>query len=504
MLDIFLNAFNLMFTLQNVLFAALGCIVGIVVGAIPGMTATMAIALLVPLTFTMEPVTALATLIGVYKGGMFGGSIPAILINTPGTPAASATGLDGYPMAQKGQALKALKIALYASVIGNFITDIILVVIAPPLAKAALRLGPPEIFSLILFSLTIIAAVSGDSLLKGLIGAALGLLMATAGIDPVAGSARFAFDSMEMLKGVGLLPMLIGLFAISELFYQVESGLFNSTSASVTVVKYSDKPEDNELTAKELMGSLKTIFRGSGIGAFIGAIPGLGPTITAFLSYGMAKKASKNGKDFGTGVVEGVAAAESGNSAVCGSALIPLLSLGIPGDVVTAILLGAFMIKGITPGPLIFEESGDIVYALFVGLFICSFLNLAIGRVLINGAKYILKIPANILFPIIIALCFIGTYAVDNSLFDVKVMLVFGVIGYFMRRFGFPLATLLVAFVLEPMLENGFRQSLSMSFGSPHIFFTRPISLILIVSTILTVGMIIFSRMKNKKIPAGH
>lgn len=499
MIDHFLEAVSLMLTFKNVCFAGFGCFIGIIVGAIPGMTATMAIALLVPLTFTMEPITAIATLVGVYKGGMFGGSIPAILINTPGTPAASATGLDGYPMAQKGQALKALKIALYASIIGNFITDVILVVVAPPLARAALKLGAPELFSLILFSLTIIAAVSGDSLLKGLIGASLGLLFATVGIDPVAGSARFSFGTMEMLKGVGLLPMLIGLFAISELFFQVDSGLFSKTGGQKTLVKNSDRPEDNSLTFKELMGSMKTIIRGSALGAFIGAVPGLGSTITAFLSYGMAKKGSRQGDRFGTGVVEGVAAAESGNSAICGSALIPLLTLGIPGDIVTAILLGAFMIKGITPGPLIFEESGDTVYALFIGLFICTFLNLAIGRVLLNGAKYILKIPANVLFSIIIVLCFIGTYAVDNSVFDVKVMLVFGLLGYFMRRFGFPLAPLLVAFVLEPMLENGFRQSMGMSFGSPAIFFTRPISLVLILVTAVTVGTIIYQQVKNRR-----
>ncbi|WP_022669302.1 tripartite tricarboxylate transporter permease [Desulfospira joergensenii] len=501
MVEHFIDAFALMVTFKNVFFAGIGCFVGIVVGAIPGMTATMAIALLVPLTFTMEPVTAIATLVGVYKGGMFGGSIPAILINTPGTPAASATGLDGYPMAKKGQALKALKIALYASVIGNLITDVILVLVAPPLARAALKLGAPELFSLILFSLTIIAAVSGDSLLKGLIGASLGLLIATVGIDPVAGSARFSFGTMEMLKGVGLLPMLIGLFAISELFFQVDSGLFAKGSEAKRVVKYSNKPEDNSLTLKELLGSLKTIIRGSALGAFIGAIPGLGSTITAFLSYGMAKKGSKRGDEFGSGVVEGVAAAESGNSAVCGSALIPLLTLGIPGDIVTAILLGAFMIKGITPGPLIFQENGNVVYALFIGLFICTFLNLVLGRILINGAKLILKIPANILFSIIIVLCFIGTYAVDNSLFDVKVMLIFGLLGYFMRRFGFPLAPLLVAFVLEPMLENGFRQAMGMSFGSPVIFFARPISLILILLTIITVGTIIFRQVKNNRQP---
>ncbi len=499
MFEQILAAAALMLTVKNVLFTALGVATGIVIGAIPGMTATMAIALLVPLTFTMEPIPAIAMLIGVYKGGMFGGSISAILINTPGTPAASATSLDGYPMAKQGKAMKALKMALYASVAGNFITDIILIVIAPPLAYAALKLGPPEIFSLILFSLTIIAAVSGKSLLRGLAAAGLGLLFATVGIDPVAGSARFSFGTMEMLKGVGLLPMLIGLFAISEILVQVTQK--ENLKGKQAFIQYSPLPEDNNVSWKEMRENLPVIFRGAGLGAFIGAIPGLGSTITAFLNYGMTKKSSKHPERFGKGALEGVAAAESGNSAVCGAALIPLLALGIPGDIVTAVLLGAFLIQGITPGPMIFQEHGQIVYALFVGLFVGSFLNLFLGRLFIRGSRSILKIPGNLLFPIIIALCFVGTYAVDNSLFDVKVMVFFGLLGFLMRKFGYPLAALLVAFVLGPMLENGLRQSLIMSRGDLSIFLTRPISLAFVTLTLITVLYILWGQYK-KKAPA--
>jgi putative tricarboxylic transport membrane protein len=497
-----LDGFVLMLTFQNVLLSFLGVLVGIIVGAIPGMTATMAIALLVPLTFKMPAIPAIAMLIGVYKGGMFGGSIPAILINTPGTPAASATSIDGYPMAQKGQALKAMKMALYASVIGNFVTDIILILVAPPLARAALKLGPPEIFSLIFFSLTIIAAVSGESLLRGLTAAALGILFATVGIDPIAGNARFSFGNVEMLKGIALLPMLIGLFAISEILIQVERK--REGGGNYSTVQYSDAPEDNNITWKEMKENLVTIFRGSALGGFIGAIPGLGSTITAFLNYGMTQRASKHPEKFGKGALAGVAAAESGNSAVCGAALIPLLALGIPGDIVTAILLGAFLIQGITPGPMVFQESGTIVYALFAGLFVTSLLNLVTGRIVIRGAKLILRIPANLLFPVIIALCVIGTYAVDNSLFDVKVMIFFGFLGYALRKFGFPLAAMLVAFVLGPMLENGLRQSLIMSRGSIDIFFTRPISLAFLVLTAATIAIMIYRRKKkNPLIEAG-
>jgi putative tricarboxylic transport membrane protein len=490
----FITGFNLMFTLQNVLFAVIGVAIGIVVGAIPGLTATMAVALAVPLTFAMPPIPSIAMLVGIYKAGMFGGSISSILINTPGTPAASATSFDGYPMAQKGQALKALKVALYASILGNIVTDTLLVLIAPPLARVAIKLGPPEIFSLILFSITIIATVSGEYLLRGLIAACLGFLFAMVGIDPIAGTARFTFGNVEMLKGIEMLSMLIGIFAISEVLVQVESKVVNGAAG---VVKYSARPQDNNVTWHELRSCLKTIIRGSGIGAFIGAIPGLGSTIAAFLSYGMAQRSSKHPERFGKGELEGVAAAESANSGVCGAAMVPLLSLGIPGDVVTAVLMGAFMIQGIAPGPMIFKEHGDIVYAVFIGLYITTVALSILGYAAIRGAWLIFRVPRRVLYPIVIALCVVGSYAVDGSMFDVKVMLLFGLLGYAMRKLGYPLPPLLVAFVLGPMLENSLRQSLIMSHGKFAIFFTRPISLILIILTLVTVVLITRSKLKE-------
>ncbi|MBW2038080.1 MAG: tripartite tricarboxylate transporter permease [Deltaproteobacteria bacterium] len=489
MLEQFLIGLQLMLTWQNVMFALLGVAVGIVIGSIPGLTVTMATALMVPLTFKMDPIPAIAMLLGVYKGGMFGGSVSAILINTPGTPAASATVLDGFPMSQKGQALKALKMALYSSVMADTSSDIVLILVAPPLAMLALKFGPPEIFSLVLFSLTIIAAVSGKSLLKGFVAATLGILFATVGMDPVAGTSRFSFGYIEILKGIGLIPMLIGLFAISEILVRVEIKVKDKLQQMA--LKYSDRPEDNKISWSEMRGCLHTIFRGTALGTFIGAIPGLGSTITAFLNYGMAQRGSKHPERFGEGELEGVAAAESGNSAVCGATLIPLLSLGIPGDIVTAVLLGAFMIQGIAPGPMLFQEHGNIIYALFIGLMVCNLGNLVIGSLSIRAARNIFKVPEAIIYPIILLLCFVGTYAVDNSLFDVQAMFFFGILGYVMRKFDYPLAPLLIAFVLGPMLENALRQALIMSDGNVSIFLTHPISLGFLIVTVITIIFIV-------------
>ena len=486
----FLIGLKLMLTWHNVMFALLGVAVGIFVGSIPGLTVTMATALMVPLTFQMDPIPAIAMLLGVYKGGMFGGSISAILINAPGTPAASATVLDGFPMTQKGQALKALKMALYASVTADTLSDVVLILVAPPLARLALRFGPPEIFSLVLFSLTIIAAVSGRSLIKGLLAATLGVLFATVGMDPVAGTSRFTFGYVEMLKGIGLLPMLIGLFAVSEVLIRVEAEVKEGIKG--IFIKDSDRPEDRRVSWVEFRRCLRTILRGTALGTFLGAIPGIGSTITAFLNYGMAQRASKHPERFGRGELEGVAAAESGNSAVCGATLIPLLSLGIPGDIVTAVLLGAFMIQGIAPGPTMFQEHGRVIYALFVGLMVCNLGNLLIGSLSVRAARNVLRIPQKVLYPTILLLCFVGTYAIDNSLFDVQAMFFFGILGYVMRKFDYPLAPLLIAFVLGPMLENALRQALIMSEGDIGIFISRPISLGFLLLTVLTVSLIAF------------
>jgi len=496
MLENFQLGVQVFFNWPNILAVFSGVTAGIFIGAIPGLTATMSIALLVPLTFTMSPVTGLAMLIGVYKGGTYGGSITAILINTPGTPAAAATALDGYPLAKKGKALKALKMAIYSSVMADVFSDIVLILVAAPLAIIALKLGPPELTTLLILALTIVGMVSGKSLIKGLLVASLGLLFSCVGMDLMTGTPRFIFGSLEMAKGFPLIPLLIGLFAIPEILVQVEEKARAKESA---VLKKSPKKEDNRVSFQELKRCSKTIFRSAIVGTFIGAIPGIGSVISSFISYGMAKSGSKNPEEFGEGSLEGVAAAEAGNNAVCGATLIPLLTLGIPGDAITAVMLGAFLIQGLVPGPELIIKHPAVIYGLFVALIVGNIANLTIANLGIRFFARVAGISKNILFPIVSILCVVGTYAVQNSLFDVKTMLFFGILGYFMRKFAFPIPPLLIAFILGPMVEDRLRQSLLISGGSPDIFFSSPISLAFIVLTGLSIIGMAWKQIKGRR-----
>jgi putative tricarboxylic transport membrane protein len=419
-----------------------------------------------PFTFTLSPVSGILLLLGVYKGGIYGGSITAILINAPGTPAASCTVLDGYPLARRGEARRALDIALYASCIADFMSNLALILCAGFLASLALAFGSPEVFTLILFSLTIIASVSGDQLLKGLGSAAFGLILAIVGLDLVYGTNRFIFGEVELMSGLNFIPVLIGLFALPEIiaFY-----------GRVEVAREHNPLAGRGAGLDDLRKTLKTIIRGSAIGVILGAIPGIGGAPAAFLSYSEAKRTSKNGDNFGNGEIEGVAAAESGNNGTAGATLIPLLALGIPGDITTAIILGAFMIHGLRPGPLLFQDNLSLIYALFIGIMLSSFYLFAIGKFSIRLISRIADIPHRILFPIVLTLCVFGAYAVNNTVFDIGVMFVMGLFGFMMLKLKIPAAPFLIAFILGPMLEDNFRQSLLMSRGSWTIFFSSPI-----------------------------
>ncbi|TQM94802.1 putative tricarboxylic transport membrane protein [Roseinatronobacter monicus] len=477
---------------ESIFFLAIGVTIGVVAGAIPGMSATMAVALTLPFTFALQPIFGILLLLGVYKGGIFGGSIPAILIKTPGTPASSATALDGYPMAEQGRAGEALSMSLYASCIADLISNLALIVFAAWLASFALNFGPPEMFTLIVFSLTIIAGVSGDSLVKGIVAASLGLLLATVGLDLIAGSERLTFGSVDMRGGLNFIAVLIGLFALPEIIAYMRKSA--SADHRVRGMGYS------KLKMVDFRRSLKSIFRGSAIGVFLGAIPGIGAAPSAFLSYSEARRASPNRDNFGKGEVEGVAAAEAGNNGVAGATLIPLLSLGIPGDVITAIIIGAFMVHNLTPGPLLFVNNADLVYALFIGLIASSFLLLIIGSVAIRAFRYIADVPSNLLFPGVLVLCIYGVYAVNNSIFDVAVMLVMGVVGYIMLILRFPAAPFLIGFILGPMLENNFRQALLMSRGDLSIFARGPITILFLCMTVISVVLIIRSTVKAARL----
>ncbi|NBR37933.1 MAG: C4-dicarboxylate ABC transporter permease [Alphaproteobacteria bacterium] len=466
MIEILQQALFIFATWQNVLLLALGVFIGTFVGAVPGMTTPMAVALTLPFTFTLSPVSGILLLLGVYKGGIYGGSITAILINAPGTPAASCTVLDGYPLARRGEARRALDIALYASCIADFMSNLALILCAGFLASLALAFGSPEVFTLILFSLTIIASVSGDQLLKGLGSAAFGLILAVVGLDLVYGTNRFIFGEVELMSGLNFIPVLIGLFALPEIiaFY-----------GRVEVAREYNPLAGRGAGLDDLRKTLKTIIRGSAIGVILGAIPGIGGAPAAFLSYSEAKRTSKNGDNFGNGEIEGVAAAESGNNGTAGATLIPLLALGIPGDITTAIILGAFMIHGLRPGPLLFQDNLSLIYALFIGIMLSSLYLFAIGKFSIRLISRIADIPHRILFPIVLTLCVFGAYAVNNTVFDIGVMFVMGLFGFMMLKLKIPAAPFLIAFILGPMLEDNFRQSLLMSRGSWSIFFSSPI-----------------------------
>lgn len=490
MLDTLGNAIALFATFENVVFLFIGVVIGTIAGAIPGMTTPMAVALTLPFTFSMPPVTGILLLLGVYKGGLFGGSITAILINAPGTPAASCTAIDGYPLARRGEARRALDTALYSSCVADFISNLSLILFAGFLASFALQFGPAEVFTLILFSLTIISGVSGDQLLKGYGSACLGLILATVGLDLVYGTNRFVFGSLDLMNGLAFIPVLIGLFALPEIIN--------------TFVEKSAPLEKSELAGKgatfaDFRACLKTIIRGSFIGVILGAIPGIGGAPAAFLSYSEARRTSKNKDNFGKGEIEGVAAAESGNNGVAGATLIPLLALGIPGDVITAIILGAFMVHGLRPGPLMFQENIDLIYALFIGIMLSSLYLFMVGKMSIRLMSRIADIPKRILFPIVFVFCIFGAYAVNNSMFDVMVMIIMGFVGFAMLRLAIPAAPFLIAFILGPMLEDNFRQAMLISKGNLSVFVSTPICWFFWALTALVVGLTIWTYFRGPK-----
>lgn len=443
-LDLFLHA-------ENFLVIAIGVLVGLIVGAIPGLTAVMAVALALPFTFHMAPIPAILLLVGIYKGGVLGGSISAILIRAPGTPAAACTTLDGYPMTRKGEGRKALLAALYASCIADFVSNFSLILFAGLLATIALRFGPPEYLWLVAFSLTVVIAISSGSLLNGLIAATTGMIVAMIGLDLVYGTERLTFGSMQLMGGISFVPMLIGLFAIPEVIGYYEGGIRAGAIAG---------PDSSKMSWRELRRCLPTILRGSGIGVIIGAIPGAGPTAAAFLSYGVSKRISKRGDLFGTGEVEGVCAAEAGNNGVAGATLIPLLALGIPGDVVTAVILGAFMIHDLSPGPLLFRDNLGLIYAIFMGIMLSSIVLFVFGRFVMATFAKVTQIPQRLLMPMLFVCCVYGSFAVNNNMFDVYLMLVFGILGYTMIKIKMPAAPFLLGFILAPKFEDNLRRAL--------------------------------------------
>ena len=494
-MELLLSGFVDVFNPLTITLLVLGVIAGIFIGSLPGLTATMGVALFLPFTFSMDAVTGILLLVGVYFGSIYGGSIAAILLNTPGTPASAATSMDGYQMTIQGKAGKALAIAAVSSGIGGLFSVIVLILIAPALSNIALGFSSPEMFGLAIFGLSIISSISGKSVIKGLISGFVGILICTIGLDPMTSYPRFTFGNLSMISGISFIAIMIGLFAVSEALCMVEERLKLGDKAKKVVANYT-LPKLHEY--KHLIPSF---LRSSTIGTFIGIIPGAGADVAAFVSYNEAKRWSnkEERKLFGKGNPKGVASAESANNAVTGGSMVPLLTLGIPGDSVTAIMLGALVVQGIQPGPQIFTTSGELVYTLFAGMIVANILMAIFGISGIRLFTKILNVPKVGLAPIIIIISMIGAYALNNNYFDVYVMLFAGIIGYFMKKYGFPASPLVLALILGPMAESELRRSLVMSEGSYSVFLDRPIAMVLIVLATLTLFLPIIGKLFKRK-----
>lgn len=498
MMEILQQSLAVLFHWSNILALTGGTLLGLTVGAIPGLQGSMAVAIGLPVTFFMPAETGILLLLGIYKGANFGGSIPAILINTPGTIAAVATTFDGFPLTQQGKAGKALKMALYASTMGDAFSDVITLLVAVHIARIALRFGPFEYFALLLFTYIIIAVVSRGSTIKGLMAASLGIAFSTIGTDPIQGCPRFTFGYSDLQGGISLVAFLMGLYALSQILVEVE-GMIVSGRATKATYTPSPNPDDNRVTPREFKGSLPVILKSGSIGTILGALPGIGPAISSFVCYGEAKRSAKDPDKFGKGALEGVAAAEGGNSSVCGANLIPLLTLGIPGDMVAAVLLGAFMIHGMQPGPLLFQESGVIVYAILLGMVLIDIVMFVFGQLFIKLLIAAMGISKAILYPMVLLLCVAGMYAYNSDMYDVKAMLAMGILGYVLRRLGFPLAPMAIGFVLGSMTEEKLRQSLILARGNPLAFFSRPIAVGFFIVTVVAVSWYVWSEYRKGK-----
>lgn len=467
---------------SSLLATVAGAVMGLIVGMIPGMTISSGIIILLPLTFVLEPNVSIALLLGLYVAGMTGGSFSAVLLNIPGTPSASATALDGYPLSRKGEGGRALGISISASFFGGIVSFICLLMIAPALARLALEFRAPDLFSLIFFGLTAICSFAAQSFIKGLLSAVLGLAIVTVGQDPVMATERFTFGDANLLGGIHFLTALIGLFAIPQLIDNLRPDAVAEAMQRGSAKFGSVLPKLNDLVRVKIPAVI-----GSITGTFLGILPGAGGPIAAFISYDYAKKFSRDKDSFGKGNVEGVAAPEAANNAVAGGALVPMMTLGIPGDPVTAILIGALLIHGLAPGPLLFIENGGFAYGIIFSYFWANIFNLIIALCAIRFLVKVLATPKALLMPSIAILCVVGSFALRNSFFDVYVMLFFGFVGLAMRWLDMPVVPLLLALVLGPQLEEHLRVALTSSHGDISIFFTAPFSLLFLCLSVVSV-----------------
>ncbi|MBL4811400.1 MAG: tripartite tricarboxylate transporter permease [Rhodobacteraceae bacterium] len=475
------------FTLGNLLYILLGVTLGQIVGAIPGLSILMALAIAIPLTYSLDTLTAISFLISINKGGTIGGAVPAILLNTPGTPESAATALDGYPMAKKGQGGKAMKYSLYYSVFGDVSSDIVLITVSLPLAALALKMGPIEIMTLMILAFTVIAGLVGSSLVKGLMSVAFGFLLASVGLDPAMGSARFTFGFIELVDGVPLTAIAVGMLAVSEIFVKISEFVVPTEGEDATDSAQVFDKGDQNVTFAELWANRVVAFRAMVIGTVIGAIPGLGSTTAGFLSYSISKQSAKDPEAFGTGDPRGIAASEAANSAVVGANLIPLLTLGIPGNIAAALLVSAFIIHGVQPGPLLFERQGQLIYGLFGAMLIANVFNLIVGQFGMRFWAMIVSAPAKVVYGGALLLCITGMYFAAGGVFGLVIMLAAAVIGYIMRLTGFSVIAFIVAFVLTPQLERSINQAILITDGDFSELAHHPIAIGLLVASVFAI-----------------
>ena len=461
----------------NLLFCFLGVLMGTLVGVLPGLGPTAAIALLLPNTFHVPPISAIIMLAGIYYGAMYGGSTTSILVNIPGEAASVITCLDGHQMALKGRAGPALGISAFSSFLAGTVSVIGLMLVAPPLAKFALAFGPPEYFSLMLLGIVILIYLASGSILKALMMFVFGLLLSTVGMDAISGTQRLTLGILELSDGVGLIPAIMGLFGVAEVITNVEQ----EVKKNIITTKVKNLLPD----LQDWKDSFWPILRGSVLGFFIGILPGPAPVISAFSSYALEKRLAKHPEKFGTGMIAGVAGPEAANNAATGGAFIPLFTLGIPVNSVIAILLGAFMIHGIQPGPMIITKHADLFWGTVMSMYLGNMMLLVLNLPLIGLWVKVLRVPYPILFPLILLFCLIGVYSLNYSLVEIALMIGFGIFGYLAKKFQFELAPLVLAIVIGPMMENNLRLALVISQGSPLIFITHPISAVFISITLI-------------------
>jgi len=478
-LQYWIQGFSVALQPTNLLYAFIGCVLGTLIGVLPGLGPAAGTAILIPVTFSLDPIGALIMLAAIYYGAMYGGTITSVLVNVPGEAASVITCLDGYQMAKQGRAGPALGIAAIGSFIGGTFATLALMVVSLPLANFALRFGPPEVFALLVVGLSLVTGLSGRSLLAALIMTAFGLILAMIGMDPVRGAPRFTFGIPPLYDGIGFIPVVMGLFGVGEIFLSMEAPVLE-----IIKTKLNDLWPKRE----ELGISAKAIGRGTVIGFFLGLIPGIGAIIPTFLAYVVEKKVSKHPEKFGTGVIEGVASPETANNSYANGAMVPLLTLGIPGSPTLAVIMGAFIIHGLTPGPFLFKERPDVVWGLIASLYLGNVILLILNLPLVGLWAKLLEIKYQYLYPGILLFCILGAYSLNQSVFDVGVMVGFGVLGYIFRKLDWPLAPTVLALILGPMMERALRTSLEMSGGDLSILVTRPIPAVLLIIAVIVLA----------------